>query len=240
MNTVTSCSSSDSTVIHHQWRSTMASDWTDAVVVTRTLLNGLSVFCRKHGDLSERAGDRRWFTVARSRGLKTSTALKTALTEAEEILDISLDWEWVVARLAALDWLAAAALAPLVGMNIPTLPKPSVLERQGIIQKKDTVKLSIEWGYEVHSLEMPMERWLRLCDGKVSSARSRGFYEGCSFWNYWTFRLGEEDSLTVTYGEDGGTSYEGPIEHATLHGPKPQGIHVAEVALTQALQRRRG
>lgn len=79
-----------------------------------------------------------------------------------------------------------------------------------------------------------------LSDGKVSSARSRGFYEGCSFWNYWTFRLGEEDSLTVTYGEDSGTSYEGPIEHATLHELKPQGIHVAEVALTQALQGRRG
>ena len=164
--------------------------------------------------------------------------MKNALNDAERILDISLDWQQLLAKLAALDWVAAAGLAPLVGVEMPDLPKAIVLQRQGAIQRSDTVKLSVEWAYEVHSLQMPLKRWFRLCAGKVSRARSRGHYEGTSFWNYWTFDLGQKNSLTVAYGENGGVGYEGSIEDAFLDGPKPKGIDVARLALIQALQRK--
>ena len=235
MSTATSFSRGESIVIHQQWRSTMASDWTDAVVVTRNRKSGLFVFCRKHGDFSERAGDRRWSTVSRTKGLRTSIELKNALNDAQQILAITLDWKQVITGLAALDWVAAATLAPLVGMDIPKLPDANVLQAQGAIQETDTVKISVEWAYEVHSLEMPVKRWFRVCAGKVPRARSRGYYEGTSFWNYWTFCLNQKISLRVAYGEDGGIGYEGSIEDAFLEGPKPKDVDLARLALIQVL-----
>ncbi|MES1976712.1 MAG: hypothetical protein V4451_01665 [Pseudomonadota bacterium] len=237
MSTAASFSRSESIVIHEQWRSTMASDWTDAVVVTRSRNGQFSIFCRKHGDFSERVGDRRWSTVARMKGLRTSAELKSALEDSQQILEITLNWKQTINGLAALDWVAAAALAPLVDTEIPELPKISVLEKQGGIRNSDSVRISVEWGYEVHSLELPIERWLRVCAGKVSYARSRGYYDGTSFWNHWTFRIGQKNSLTVTYGEDGCTGYEGSIDDALLEGPKPNGVDLARLALTRVLRK---
>ncbi|MDP1740967.1 hypothetical protein [Polaromonas sp.] len=130
MTTVTSFSRGESLVIHQEWRSTMASDWTDAVVVTRSGKKEFSVFCRKHGDFSERVGDRRWSTVARMKGLRTAIDLKNALEDAQQVLEISLNWKQVINRLATLDCAAATALAPLVGIDMPKFPEVSDLDKE--------------------------------------------------------------------------------------------------------------
>lgn len=235
MSVATSFTGSPGVVVHHESRSTMASDWTDAVVVTGPKA-GWGVACRKHGGTSEAARSRKWSTLEWVKGMETPSALKGALDDTERLLNISLKWDAVITQVAKLDWSMAVALAQLSERAAPAVPQTEILWAQGVLHKNDVVTLSVECGYEIHSIELSLDRWIRLCKGKVPKARSRGHYEGTSFWNWWTFRLGEEESLTVEYGQDGGVGFNGNITDAMLNGPRPHEVDVAQVILDRALR----
>lgn len=63
MNSALARCRSPAVVVHSEWRSTMASDWTEAVVVSYSQRQGFSVFARKHSDMSVAPESRRWQTV---------------------------------------------------------------------------------------------------------------------------------------------------------------------------------
>ena len=70
--------------------------------------------------------------------------------------------------------------------------------------------ITVEWGYELHSIALGPEHWRLIKSGKVLSVRGKGYdYEGEFFSDYWTFSGGVGGSLLVRYGEDGGVGYEG-------------------------------
>lgn len=78
-----------------------------------------------------------------------------------------------------------------------------------VLPKK--IELSIEWGYEAHSLSVAPLVWAQIVSGEEVTLRSRGAYEGKFFWIQWSFNCGEIQDLYVTYGDDGGVGYEGNI-----------------------------
>jgi|WetSurMetagenome_2_1015567.scaffolds.fasta_scaffold475804_2 hypothetical protein len=78
-----------------------------------------------------------------------------------------------------------------------------------VLPKK--IELSIEWGYEAHSLSVTPLVWAQIVSGEEVTLRSRGAYEGKFFWIQWSFNCGEIQDLYVTYGDDGGVGYEGNI-----------------------------
>ncbi len=47
------------------------------------------------------------------------------------------------------------------------------------------------------------------------SIRGKGYYyEGSFFWDYWYFGGGLDGDLIVTYGDDGGTGFDGELKDA--------------------------
>ena len=111
MTGATSFCRSPAVLVHDQWRSTMASDWTDAVVVSCSKRLGFSVFARKHGDASEAPNSRRWTTLDAVKNIQVPRALLAALTNCEVTLDIALDWGRVVSQVSQLDRDMGTALA---------------------------------------------------------------------------------------------------------------------------------
>lgn len=103
MTTASSFCQSPTVVVYDEWRSTMASDWTDAVVVSCSKRLGFAVFARKHGDTSEAPNSRRWKTLDSVKNIRVPHVLLAALEGCEDALDISLDWDRVVSEVSRLD-----------------------------------------------------------------------------------------------------------------------------------------
>jgi hypothetical protein len=90
------------------------------------------------------------------------------------------------------------------------LTLPAKRSRAKIVLPK-TICYSVEWGYELHSVNIQPRTWATILAGEEVALRSRGWYEGTSFPVRWHFNYGEAHSLCVTYGDDGGTGYEGDV-----------------------------
>jgi hypothetical protein len=83
--------------------------------------------------------------------------------------------------------------------------------------------VSVELGYELHSITLAARNWARVKSGKPLRIRGKGFYfEGEFFWDYWSFAGGLEGELIVEYGEGFGrrTGFNGRLSDATIeeHG----------------------
>lgn len=77
--------------------------------------------------------------------------------------------------------------------------------------------ISVEWGYELHSLTLTAKHWARVKSGKPLSIRGNGYrYEGEFIWDYWSFDGGLDGGLRVTYGNDGGCGFEGALDEACI------------------------
>jgi len=85
--------------------------------------------------------------------------------------------------------------------------------------KKSRVKVTVEWGYESHTLEVPIARWRKIKKLNEDTIRGKGYrYEGVFYWDYWTFNKGGAMKLVVEYGGDGGVGYEGRFDQADIEG----------------------
>jgi hypothetical protein len=89
-----------------------------------------------------------------------------------------------------------------------------------------SVTLSVEWGYETHSVTIGPRNWQKIQAGKAWGTSGETYdYEGESFSCYWDFngRSGP-GSLLVGYGNDGGEGYVGDWADADItehyHPPK--------------------
>jgi hypothetical protein len=63
-------------------------------------------------------------------------------------------------------------------------------------------KISVEWGYEIHSIVLIPRNWTKVKARKPLTIRRKGYdYEGQFFWDYWVFGGGLDGSLEVCYSD---------------------------------------
>lgn len=84
--------------------------------------------------------------------------------------------------------------------------------------KLKSVTLSVEWGYEIHSVTIGPRNWKKIQDGKEWCTSGETYdYEGESFSCYWDFNCRNgPGSLLVGYGNDGGEGYVGDWANADI------------------------
>lgn len=82
--------------------------------------------------------------------------------------------------------------------------------------KPGGARIVVEWGYDNHEIVLTPRNWSRIKQGGKLKIRSRGFYEGASQWEYWSFAGGLDGDLLVEYGEDGGVGFVGKLRDATI------------------------
>lgn len=79
------------------------------------------------------------------------------------------------------------------------------------------VRVTVEWGYEQHSLLLTPQQWSQVVSGSPLSVVGPGYaYEGEFFQDYWSFAGGMQGDLIVTYGHDGGSGFDGKLEDAAI------------------------
>lgn len=93
---------------------------------------------------------------------------------------------------------------------------------QDLIRDGNGAEISVEWGYDLHTIKLTARNWRRVASGKPLSIRGKGYYyEGEFFWDYWDFGGGLEGRLVVTYGEHGGQGFDGQLKQAMIDQPPP-------------------
>ena len=82
---------------------------------------------------------------------------------------------------------------------------------------KTSATVTVEWGYELHSLTLKNKDWNKVQAGEILKMDGEGYhYEGKFFADYWKFNLTEKGSLKVRYGDDGVEGYNGDLSGATI------------------------
>jgi hypothetical protein len=80
--------------------------------------------------------------------------------------------------------------------------------------------ISVEWGYENHSITLTAKNWAKIKAGKPHSQRGAGYmYESIFFWDYWSFGGGMDGELKVGYSskdEGYGGGFEGKLSDAEI------------------------
>lgn len=93
------------------------------------------------------------------------------------------------------------------------------------------VTVSVEWGYELHSLTLSPGQWASVLAGEALSVVGAGYhYEGQHFQDYWHFGGGLDGDLTVEYGDDGGTGFIGSLDDAIIEEAPRGGPHSANAS----------
>lgn len=88
-----------------------------------------------------------------------------------------------------------------------------------------TATITVEWGYESHSITLAPHDWAAIKVGRPHSQRGEGYiYDGEFFWDYWRFLGGLDPELEVDYGEDGAQGFGGKLSDAVVeeHEYKPK------------------
>lgn len=81
--------------------------------------------------------------------------------------------------------------------------------------------ITVEWGYESHSITLTARNWGAIKAGKPHGQRGKGYqYEGRFFWDYWSFEGGLSGALEVGYGNDGGQGFSGRLADAQIQEHK--------------------
>ena len=81
--------------------------------------------------------------------------------------------------------------------------------------KKDGMTLRVQWGSEIHELEVTQTEWEDICAGKKLRIDGPGYYyDGEHFQDTWLFNSHPVDTLIVEYGEDGAQGFVGTIDDA--------------------------
>ena len=77
--------------------------------------------------------------------------------------------------------------------------------------------ITVEWGYEFHSITLTARNWTAIKAGKPHRQRGKGFHcEGRFFWDYWSFEGGLSGALEVGYGNDGAQGFIGRLADAQI------------------------
>lgn len=210
----------------------MADTWTDHVEVSMERYGTFSVAANIYGE-NPVTGRYRWGDWHREKGLKTPGELKAALLGAARLLNRPISWPDTIPKVATVDWLSAAVIADSEKLDLPDLPVWQILNEQRSFRRFGPVHLSADFSDDLHTLSIPLERWLRILAGELFSASKPYVYEGEQFLAEWSFRTDHAGTqqLEVTY-DDSGVAWSGDLESLTkIEGLAVDGTDVAMLAL---------
>ena len=213
----------------------MVSNWIDAIVVSRNQQRHFNVYARKYAETMDTAASRRWMTLDSTIGLKEPSTLLSAINATAAELDLELDWDDAITALAGLDWVVAAVVAKGVDWALPAPPTFEELAQQRATCARARVEVRVEWGYDSHSILVPMRDWVEIAGGGSYSDEEPYAYEGKRFTARWSILGAGKDSLHVTY-DDGGEGYRGALAGASIRGPQMFGHDVASLLIEAALR----
>jgi len=158
--------------------------------------------------------------------------LRDRLHEALHRRGAATPWCTVLPELATTDWVAAAVISSSLGMRPPSLPTARQLGRQRSLRSLGNIELGVEWGYDLHELQMTFGSWVRILNGSARNIRRSYLYEGERCVADWRFRAGH--ALEVTYDDDG-VGWEGELTALdSLSGATIDGVSLARPALEAA------
>ncbi|MBY0436618.1 MAG: hypothetical protein K2W80_00400 [Burkholderiales bacterium] len=179
---------------------TMLDSWTDELVVRRDRRANFSVIGRKYCGAPP-TGARGWQTWGKVSEIRTPRHLQREIREQSEALGIDVELSDVIGHVAVLDWITAAVIAHAEALELPKLPTIETLLEQRSLRALGKVEITVEWGYELQSVIMPFDRWMRVLSGEIVEIRSPYWYEGRRFMSWWCFEKGTE--LCVRIDPDG-------------------------------------
>jgi len=216
-------------VLVHRDAFSMVDDWIDHIELRRDAYATFSVWGNKYGE-DPMTGRRRWFDWDKTKGLKSPIAIHKAIEDAAQYLNVQVEWVDAIPLIASIDWLTAAVIASCVGYEIPALPDADVLLRQRSLRSIGRVTIGAEWGYDMHELTLPFERWVRILRGDGWPTEEPYWYEGQRFTGEWCFD--GAGGLLVGY-DDGGVGREGRLDGLdVIEGPKLDDVDLAKLALS--------
>lgn len=233
MTSATSITRCPSVVLGEQDRFNMVSNWIDAIVVCRNRKRHFNVYARKYTEAMGTPASRRWLTLDSTVGLKDPSTLLAAILATVQYFDLELDWDDAIAALARLDWVVAAVVAKAYGCALPATPTIEELARQRASCARMKVEVGVEWGYESHSIRVPMRDWIEIVGGGSYSDEEPYRCEGERFTAVWNINSGGEDSLVVTY-DDYACGFTGALADASICGPRVFDNDVASLLLEAA------
>ena len=202
-------------------RFTMLSSWCDRLELKRDRKARFAVYARK-------LIDSRWEVWNTCKGLVTPLHVMNAIDESAELLGVNVDYAEALPLIASIDWVTAAVIAEKTGYDVPTLDEFAILIKQRSFRSFGKVVIGVEWGYDMHTIAMPFERWLRVLGGELNTKSEPYTYEGEVFNAQWYFN---RQQLQVTYG-DAGTGWEGSLDAlGLLDGPHVDGVDIAKLAI---------
>lgn len=86
--------------------------------------------------------------------------------------------------------------------------------------KPSRATISVEWGYENHSITLTAKNWAKIKAGKPHGQRGEGYsYESTFFWDHWSFGGGMDGDLKVSYKstkEGWGDGFDGSLKDADI------------------------
>ena len=216
-------------VLVHRDAFSMVDDWIDHIELRRAANATFAVWGNKYGE-NPNTGRRQWGEWDKTKGLKSPMAIYKAIEDEAEFLSVQVEWVDTIPLIASIDWLTAAVIASRVGYEIPMLPEFKVLLTQRPLRTLGRVRIGAEWGYDMHELDLPLERWLRIIGGEPWSTQKPYWYEGQRFTGDWSFD--GFGGLMVGY-DDGGVGWEGNLEGLDIiEGPQLDEVDLAKLALS--------
>lgn len=220
-------------VLLHRESFSMDDGSIDHIELRRNAFATFSVWRKKYGQ-DPMTGRQRWFDWGKTKGLKSSVAIKMAIDDAAELLSVTVEWEKIIPLIASIDWLIAAVIAKNGGHEIPTIPDVNVLLTQRSLRALGRVTIGAEWGYDMHELDFPLEHWIRILRGESWVIDKPYWYEGERFTGTWSFD--GDGQLEVTY-DDGGVGWQGHLTGLeVIEGPKLDNVDLAKLALSAVQQ----
>ena len=205
----------------------MVDSWIDHIGLRRDRYSNFVVYGNKYGEDPD-TGRKRWFEGDTVRGLRSPEQIKEAIHNEAEFLSVEIDWVSVVPIIATLDWVTSAVLASTLGISLPDLPYASEMLEQRSLRQLGKVTIGVEWGYDLHGLVIPFERWVRLLHGDSWYFEMPYWYEGERFTGCWSF---DRRTLEVTYDGEG-QGWSGDLERIdVVSGPVLDGVDLAKATL---------
>jgi hypothetical protein len=200
----------------------------DHIELRRDARTNFSIWGNKYGR-DPITGRLRWRDWHKVKGIRSPLAVKRALDETAQHLNVSIQWPDALLLIAGIDWVTASVIASTEGYALPALPTTEILATQRSLRTLGNVTLGAEWGYDMHELSISFERWIRILGGESCSIDEPYWYEGEQFTGTWSFDDG--GLLDVSY-EDGGAGWSGKLGQLdSIDGPKIDGIDLTHTAL---------
>jgi len=209
----------------------MTGNWIDQVSLRRDARGRFTAIAKKYCEDHMGKGHKRWIEIDRVAGLTTPSQVSAGIARCADTIGVDLAWFEAIDEIAKIDWVAAVVIAVQRGEDVPKLPSVEALAEQRSLRALGKARISVEWGYDLHDLSLPMKKWLRVLGGETLSVQSAYRYEGQPCHATWRFDIAAKEQLDIGI-DDGGTGWAGALDSVTLlEGPAIEGVDIAQAAL---------